>query len=71
MAMDIETIADTVAQTLRGESGFDLKQAGFGVTELADLGEVYLRTPGGEYFKMVVEPVAADDIAGWGIEFDD
>lgn len=68
--MDVEAVADTVEQCLRGESGFTLDQVGFGVTSLSDLGEVYLRTPGGKFFKMVVEGVSADDIEGWGIDFE-
>lgn len=71
MSMDTETVADLVEQCLDGSSGHTLKQVGFGITSLSDLGEVYLRTPGGDHFKMTVEKVSADDVQGWGIEFDD
>jgi len=69
--MDVEAITDTVEQTLRGESGFDLKQVGFGVASLSDLGEIFLRTPGGATFKMTVEAVSPEDVEGWGISFDE
>lgn len=68
--LDVEAIADTVEQCLTGESGFVLTSVGFGVTALSDLGEIYLRTPGGRHFKLAVEEVSADDIEGWGIVFD-
>lgn len=71
MTMDTETVTDTVAQCLDGSSGFVLKQAGFGVAALSDLGEIYLRTPGGDTFKMTIEAVAAEDVESWGITFDD
>jgi len=69
--MDVEAITDTVEQTLRGESGFDLKQVGFGVASLSDLGEIFLRTPGGATFKMTIEAVSPEDVEGWGISFED
>jgi hypothetical protein len=69
--MDAEAIADIVEQCLNGDSGYVMKSVGFAITSLSDLGEVYVRTPSGDHFRLTVEPVAADDIEGWGIEFDD
>ena len=68
--IDNEAIAEAVEACLSGETG-SLKDSGFGVTSLADLGEVYLRAPDGQIFKMVVEPVDAADAEGWGITFED
>jgi hypothetical protein len=36
-----------------------------------DCGEIYIRTPGGAFFRLIVETVSPDDIEGWGIDFDD
>lgn len=68
--MDIETITDTVEQCLNGDSGYQMKDVGFAITALSDLGEIFVRTPGGKYFKFVAEEVSADDIEGWGIDFE-
>ena len=68
--MDAEAVVETLEETLRGETGQSLVDAGFGISTLPDLGEMFLRAPDGRHFKVTVEAVSADDVEGWGVEFD-
>lgn len=68
--MEVETIADIVEGALSGVIDYAVMARSMSFAALSDLGEVFIRTPGGQYFKMVIEPVSADDVEGWGIEFD-
>ena len=65
----VEEIVDDIEAVLEGPA--TLASAGYGVCCLNDLGEVYIRAPGGEIFKMALEPVSAEDAESWGLEFTD
>jgi hypothetical protein len=67
---DPEAIVETLEETLRGDTEQSLIEAGYGIATLSDLGEMFLRAPNGNHFKVTVEAVSADDVEGWGIEFD-
>lgn len=64
--LDVEAVTELVGQSLRAEMPA-LAHMNFGVADL-DCGEIFLRTPGGAYFRLIVEAIGADDAAGWGID---
>lgn len=68
--IEIETIADIVSGSLSGDPDYRTLASTMKFTAL-DCGEVYIRTGGGSYFRLIVETVSPDDIEGWGIEFDE
>lgn len=68
--MTVEDIIGVIASDLDGNAGFRLKDAGFKFCELADLGELYVKTVGGDVFCLTAKIISADDVEGWGIEFD-
>lgn len=68
--LSTETIADIVSGALAGDPTYRTLASTMRFTAL-DVGEVYIRTSGGAFFRLIVETVSPDDIEGWGVEFDD
>lgn len=68
--LSLETIADIVSGSLSGDATYRTLASTMKFTAL-DCGEVYIRTSGGAFFRLIVETVSPDDIEGWGIEFDE
>lgn len=68
-AMEPDEVVEAIADCLKGE-GAALTETGFAIATL-DIGELYVRTPDGVTYRLVPEAVSADDVAGWGIDFED